>query len=185
MLGLDKLLSGLGDAPRVLLDELKTIRSADVVLQTRVNGQPGPELVVHCVTQPDEGQEVLLNRLGLEIPNQIKRFQSESRTTATVAVGETCGRKHRLVLTVFEGRQGMSHQVNRMNLSRIGFKRRTPAVRRLVALAAAGLAAALFTGPTLSAANLTWDPNQTHTGSDSNGSWDFNFPPGSASRYQG
>ncbi len=87
MLGLDKLLSGLGDAPRVLLDELKTIRSADVVLQTRVNGQPGPELVVHCVTQPDEGQEVLLNRLGLEIPNQIKRFQYESRTTATVAVG--------------------------------------------------------------------------------------------------
>ena len=65
-------LSGLGDASRVLLDELKTIRSADVVLQTRVNGQPGPELVVRCVTQPDEGQEVLLNRLGLEIPNQIR-----------------------------------------------------------------------------------------------------------------
>ncbi|MGC8553065.1 MAG: hypothetical protein ACP5O7_09400 [Phycisphaerae bacterium] len=87
MLRPDKLSGWPGDAPRMLVDELKTIRSAGVALQTRVNDQPGPELVVRCVTQPDEGQEVLLNRLRLEIPNQIKRFQSESPTTSTAAVG--------------------------------------------------------------------------------------------------
>ena len=92
MLRPDKLSGWPGNAPRMLVDELKTIRSAGVALQTRVNGQPGPELVVRCVTQPDKGQEVLLNHLRLEIPNQIKPFQSESRTTSTAAVGQE-GRK--------------------------------------------------------------------------------------------
>jgi transposase len=67
--------SGLGEAPRSLLQELSTIKSADVVLPTRsADGSAGPTLVVRCVTHPDEHQAVLLSRLGLELPNQLTRF---------------------------------------------------------------------------------------------------------------
>jgi transposase len=68
---------GLGDAPRPLVEELSTIKSADVLLPTRrrEDGAPGPTLVVRCVTRPDEHQKVLLSRLGLELPNQLKRFE--------------------------------------------------------------------------------------------------------------
>lgn len=69
-------LSGWGDAPRALVEELRTIHSADVVLQTRVDNQPGPELTVRCVPRPDQHQEALLDRLGLERPNQSKRFRN-------------------------------------------------------------------------------------------------------------
>ena len=67
--------SGLGEAPRSLLQELSAIKSGDVVLPTRnSDGRPGPTLVVRCVTRPDEHQAVLLNRLGLKMPNQLTRF---------------------------------------------------------------------------------------------------------------
>jgi transposase len=67
--------SGLGEAPRSLVQELSTIKSADVVLPTRsADGSAGPTLVVRCVTRPDEHQAVLLNRLGLTMPNQLTRF---------------------------------------------------------------------------------------------------------------
>ena len=67
--------SGLGEAPRCLLEELSTIRSGDVVLPTRsADGSPGPTLVVRCVTRPSAHQAVLLNRLGLRVPNQLTRF---------------------------------------------------------------------------------------------------------------
>lgn len=71
--------AGLGDAPRVLVEELSTIKSADVLLPTRrrEDGSPGPTLVVRCVTRPDKHQQVLLNRLGLTLPQQLKRFQLE------------------------------------------------------------------------------------------------------------
>ena len=67
--------SGLGEAPRSLVQELSTIKSGDVVLPTRnPNGTLGPDLVVRCVTRPDEHQAVLLSRLGLTMPNQLTRF---------------------------------------------------------------------------------------------------------------
>lgn len=70
--------SGLGEAPRPLLEELGTIKSGDVSLPTRsAAGTPGPTLVVRCVTRPDAHQTALLARLGLEMPNQIKRFRLE------------------------------------------------------------------------------------------------------------
>jgi transposase len=69
---------GLGDAPRPLVEELSTIKSADVLLPTRQpNATEGPTLVVRCVTRPDPHQQVLLDRLGLELPNQLKRFRLE------------------------------------------------------------------------------------------------------------
>ncbi len=84
---------GLGEAPRPLVEELSTIKSGDVVLPTQGrDGQPGPTLVVRCVTRPDEHQEVLLNRLGIKLPNQIGRFRLQEpqgqRREATAAGAE-------------------------------------------------------------------------------------------------
>jgi hypothetical protein len=76
--------SGLGDAPRPLVEELSTIKSADVMLPTRQSdGSDGTTLVVRCVTRPDEHQEVLLGRLGIELPNHLKRFRMEESQAAT------------------------------------------------------------------------------------------------------
>lgn len=67
--------SGLGEAPRPLVEELSNIQSGDVILPTRAaDGSAGPTLVVRCVTRPDEHQAVLLNRLGIDLPNQLTRF---------------------------------------------------------------------------------------------------------------
>jgi transposase len=82
-------LAGLGDSPRVLVDELHTIRSVDVVLQTLEDESPGPPLTVRCVTRPDDHQAVLLERLGLELPDQIKRFRMPLESTLAKEVPPT------------------------------------------------------------------------------------------------
>jgi transposase len=67
---------GLGDAPRMLVDELTKIRSGDVVLPTRTTaGAVGTTVCLRCVTEPDAGQKVLLNRLGLTLPRRL-RYQA-------------------------------------------------------------------------------------------------------------
>jgi transposase len=72
--------SGLGQAPRPLVEELSRMQSGDVVLPTRNDdGTAGPTLVVRCVTQPEPHLAVLLHRLGLRLPNQLKRFRQEIR----------------------------------------------------------------------------------------------------------
>ena len=72
--------SGLGEAPRPLVEELARVQSGDVVLPTRNDdGTPGPILTVRCVTQPDPHLAVLLHRLGLRLPNHLKRFRQEAR----------------------------------------------------------------------------------------------------------
>ncbi len=77
----------LGDAPRPLLQELSTIQSADVMLPTRQSdGAAGTTLVIRCVTRPDEHQQVLLNRLGIELPNHLRR----ERMPLSVPVAEVC-----------------------------------------------------------------------------------------------
>ena len=80
--------SGLGDAPRTLMEELRTIQSGEVMLPTRnANGTPGQTLVIRCVTQPDEHTKVLLNRLGLNLPNHLKRYRlAEPEPLATHAM---------------------------------------------------------------------------------------------------
>ena len=76
--------SGLGDAPRPLVEELSTIKSADVLLPARRgDGLGATTLVIRCVTRPDEHQAVLLGRLGIELPNHLKRFQMEDSQAAT------------------------------------------------------------------------------------------------------
>lgn len=65
--------SGLGDAPRMLVDELAKIRSGDVVLPTKTAAaEVGPTIRLRCVTEPDAGQKVLLNRLGLSLPRRLR-----------------------------------------------------------------------------------------------------------------
>ena len=82
--------AGLGDAPRPLVEELSTIKSADVLLPTRQQpgNTPGPTLVARCVTRPDAHQQVLLDRLGLSFPNQLKRFQLEEPATRQSVVNQ-------------------------------------------------------------------------------------------------
>jgi transposase len=75
--------SGLGDAPRTVLLELAKIKSGDVVLPVRSPAHPSkgdPALVpqrvarLRCVTAPDEAQKVLLHRLGLTLPQRLRRI---------------------------------------------------------------------------------------------------------------
>jgi transposase len=67
--------AGLGDAPRTLLEEFARIKSADVVLPARTSdGRTAKTVRLRCVTTPDEGQKVLLNRLGLTLPQRLRRI---------------------------------------------------------------------------------------------------------------
>jgi len=68
--------SGLGAAPRTVVEEFARIKSGDVILPTRgPDGQPGKTLRLRCVTNPDEYQQVLLNRLGLTLPKRLRCVQ--------------------------------------------------------------------------------------------------------------
>ena len=60
--------AGLGDEPRRVLDAIKKIRLVDVVLPTR----GGIDIRKRCVTRPDEHQQILLQKLGLKLPEQLK-----------------------------------------------------------------------------------------------------------------
>src|SRR5580704_3211356 len=67
--------SGLGDAPRTVLDELAKIKSGDVLLPTRSRqGDFRGTIRLRCVTEPDASQKVLLNRLGVNLPRRLRRF---------------------------------------------------------------------------------------------------------------
>ena len=59
--------SGLGHSPRTILDELTQIQSADVVLPT----QTGERVRLRCVIRPEKHQQILLQRLGLQIPQRM------------------------------------------------------------------------------------------------------------------
>jgi transposase len=59
---------GLGDEPRRVLHELKQIRVVDVVLTTR----GGRSIRRRCVTQPSRDQAILLKRLGIRLPKQLR-----------------------------------------------------------------------------------------------------------------
>jgi transposase len=66
--------AGLGNSPRVLLDELAKIQSADVVLP--LADHPGREMRLRCVVRPEPHQAALLDRLGLRLPQRLKPLPS-------------------------------------------------------------------------------------------------------------
>jgi transposase len=67
--------AGLGEAPRTLVEEFAKIKSGDVVLPTRSkDGQTNKTVRLRCVTSPDDAQKMLLNRLGLRLPQRLRRI---------------------------------------------------------------------------------------------------------------
>ncbi len=66
--------AGLGDGPRTLLYDLEKIKSADVVLPAKTRDGTLKTIRLRCVTEPEEGQAVLLDRLGLRLPRRLRRL---------------------------------------------------------------------------------------------------------------
>jgi transposase len=64
--------SGLGTAPRKLLEELAEVRSLDVVLPTGT----GTPLRLRTVSRPEPHLAILLERLGLVLPGRAKQIQN-------------------------------------------------------------------------------------------------------------
>jgi hypothetical protein len=61
--------NGLGRGVRTVLSECARLKCCEVILPT----SGGRELQLHCVTQPDGHQRVLLERLGVEVPVRLGR----------------------------------------------------------------------------------------------------------------
>jgi transposase len=73
--------SGLGDAPRTLLESIAAIKSGDVTLEARRprgtdEQQAERQITLRCVTEPDAAQSVLLHRLGLPLPRRLRRLDN-------------------------------------------------------------------------------------------------------------
>jgi transposase len=62
--------AGLGHSPRTILTELSRIHSADIVLPLADASKR--ELRLRCVVRPDREQELLLQRLGLTLPQRLR-----------------------------------------------------------------------------------------------------------------
>jgi len=63
--------SGLGDAPRSLLDEIVKIKTGDVVLPICLGDDRSRSVRLRCVTEPDTEQKLLLHRLGITLPKRL------------------------------------------------------------------------------------------------------------------
>jgi len=63
--------AGLGDEPRRVLSELGEIQAMDVVMPT----DTGIEIRRRCISRPTEHQQILLQRLGLNLPSQIRQTE--------------------------------------------------------------------------------------------------------------
>ena len=66
--------AGLGESPRTILTELSRITAADVVLPL-ADGS-ARELRIRCVVRPDRSQAILLDRLGLKLPERLRAPQT-------------------------------------------------------------------------------------------------------------
>ena len=66
--------AGLGDSPRTILTELSRVTAADVVLPL-ADGS-ARELRIRCVVRPDRSQAILLDRLGLKLPERLRAPQT-------------------------------------------------------------------------------------------------------------
>ncbi len=62
--------AGLGDAPRTILTELSRIHAADIVLPLAEASHK--ELRLRCVVRPDREQAILLQHLGLTLPERLQ-----------------------------------------------------------------------------------------------------------------
>src|SRR5438094_5294636 len=62
--------AGLGNSPRTILDEPRSIQSTDVVLPLAED--PHRTLRIRCVVRPEKAQAILLDRLGLRLPERLR-----------------------------------------------------------------------------------------------------------------
>jgi transposase len=62
--------AGIGNSPRMLLDEIGSIQSADIILPLATS--PARELRLRCVVRPARSQALLLDRLGLRLPERLR-----------------------------------------------------------------------------------------------------------------
>ena len=62
--------AGLGNSPRTILSELGAIQSADIVLPLADDARR--QLRIRCVVRPDKHQAMLLDRLGLTLPQRLR-----------------------------------------------------------------------------------------------------------------
>jgi transposase len=59
----------LGNSPRFLLDQLREIQSVDVALP--LADDPQKEVKIRCVVRPEPAQAMLLERLGIRLPERL------------------------------------------------------------------------------------------------------------------
>ncbi len=62
--------AGLGNSPRTILEELGRIQSTDVVLPLADDSRR--ELRIRCVVRPDRDQALMLDLLGLRLPERLR-----------------------------------------------------------------------------------------------------------------
>jgi transposase len=63
--------AGLGHSPRTILSEFSRIHAADIVLPLADGSKR--EIRLRCVVRPDREQELLLQRLGLTLPERLRQ----------------------------------------------------------------------------------------------------------------
>ncbi|MBI2359741.1 MAG: IS1634 family transposase [Deltaproteobacteria bacterium] len=73
--------AGLGHSPRTILTELSRIHAADIVLP--LDDGSKRELRLRCVVRPDREQELLLQRLGLSVPERLRPPPGTPNVVAT------------------------------------------------------------------------------------------------------
>jgi transposase len=76
--------AGLGNSPRIILEELKRIQSQDVVLPTATHGQ----IRLRCVTQPDPAQAACQSAFKFD-PVSASNFDPFERRVLTVALASS------------------------------------------------------------------------------------------------
>lgn len=66
--------AGLGHTPRTVLEEFAKIKNGGVVLPARQTDGSCRTIHLRGVTTPDEAEKVLLKRLGLTLPQRVRRI---------------------------------------------------------------------------------------------------------------
>ena len=73
--------AGLGHSPRTILTEFSRIQAADIVLPLADGSKR--ELRLRCVVRPDREQQLLLQRLGLTLPERLRPPAGTPNVVAT------------------------------------------------------------------------------------------------------
>lgn len=73
--------AGLGHSPRTILTEFSRVHSADIVLPLADGSKR--ELRLRCVVRPDREQQLLLQRLGLTLPERLRPPAGTQNVVAT------------------------------------------------------------------------------------------------------